>query len=85
MSDVRMRADPAAATRLLAWVRAYADETGEEVDPGVLRWFSPQGLGFLSDLLEAAREQLGERFEGEWQAGSRLTREEAVALALEEE
>ena len=31
-----------------------------------------------------ARERLGERFEREWQAGSDLTLEEAVALALDE-
>ena len=32
-----------------------------------------------------ARERLGERFEREWEAGSGLTLEEAVALALGEE
>jgi predicted ATPase len=76
LAAVRMRADTAAATRLLAWVRATADEMGLDAD-------------LRSDVLETAerraREQLGERFEGEWQVGLGLTLEEAVALALEEE
>jgi predicted ATPase len=73
---VRMRADPAAATRLLAWVRACADEMGHDADPG---------YELLETVEMRAREQLGERFEREWQLGLGLTLEEAVALALEEE
>jgi hypothetical protein len=32
-----------------------------------------------------ARERLGQQFEAEWQAGSGLTLEETVALALDEQ
>jgi predicted ATPase/class 3 adenylate cyclase len=76
LAAVRMEADAPAATRLLAAVRTIADETGRELDPR-----------FEGDVLEKrqryAREQLGQRFEEEWKAGSRLTLEEAVALALD--
>jgi hypothetical protein len=78
LAAVRMEADPAAATRLLAWVHACSDKSGYELDPR-----------FEGRVFEAAerraREQLGERFEGEWQVGLGLTLEEAVALTLEQE
>ena len=77
LAAVRMEADTPAATRLLGAVRTIADETGHDLDR------------LEGDVFETrqrlAREQLGERFEAEWEAGSRLTLEEAVALALEEE
>jgi hypothetical protein len=42
--------------------------------------------GLVAETAERqARERLGERFEREWEAGSDLTLEEAVALALDEE
>ena len=73
-----MEADTAAATRLLAAVRTIADETGRELDP--------RYEGRLFETRErSARERLGQRFEAEWEAGSGLTLEEAVALALDEE
>ena len=78
LAAARMEADTPAATRLLAAVRTIADETGRELDPR-----------FEGDVFETreswAREQLGQRFEAEWEAGLGLTLEEAVALALEEE
>jgi predicted ATPase/class 3 adenylate cyclase len=77
LAAVRMEGDAAAATRLLAAVRTIADETGRELDPR-----------FEGRVLEAkerrAREKLGQRVEAELEAGSRLTLEEAVALALDE-
>jgi predicted ATPase/class 3 adenylate cyclase len=77
LAAVRMEADAAAATRLLAAIRTIADETGRELDPR-----------FEGRVLETnerrARERLGQRFEAEWEAGSGLTLEEAVALALGE-
>jgi predicted ATPase/class 3 adenylate cyclase len=77
LAAVRMETDAAAATRLLAAVRRTADETGRELDPR-----------FEGRVLETnerrARERLGQRFDVEWDAGSGLTLEEAVALALEE-
>jgi hypothetical protein len=77
LAAVRMEADGAAATRLLGAVRTVADETGRELDPR-----------FEGRVLEAterwARERLGSRFAAEWDAGSSLTLEDAVALALDE-
>jgi predicted ATPase len=78
LAAVRMEVEPAAATRLLAWVHSCADKSGRELDP--------RSEGRVLETEERrAREQLGERFEAEWQAGSGLMLEEAVALALEEE
>jgi len=78
LAAVRMEADAAAATQLLAAVRTIADETGCRLDP--------QLEGRVLETKERwARERLGERFEREWEAGSDLTLEEAVALALDEE
>ena len=78
LAAVRMDADAAAATRVLAAVRTVVNETGRELDPR-----------FEGRVFEAkegrARERLGDRFEREWEAGSNLTLEEAVALALDEE
>ena len=66
-----MQTDPGAAARLLsaAWT------VGEE---GQLQTGAAHGA-------HRHRERLGERFEREWEAGSDLTLEEAVALALDEE
>ena len=73
-----MEADAAAATRLLAGVRTIDDEIGRELDP--------RYEGRLFETMErTARERLGQRFEAEWEAGSGLTLEETVALALDEE
>jgi hypothetical protein len=78
LAAVRMEADAAAATRLLAGVRTIADEKGRELDP--------RFVGRLLETMErTARERLGQQFDAEWQAGSGLTLEETVALALDEE
>jgi predicted ATPase/class 3 adenylate cyclase len=78
LAAVRMEADAAAATRLLAGARTIADEKGRELDP--------RFEGRLLETMErTARERLGQQFEAEWQAGSGLTLEETVALALDEE
>jgi hypothetical protein len=75
---IEAEADAATAARLLAGVRTFADETGREMDP--------RYEGRLLDLTEqSARERLGQRFEAEWEAGSGLTLDETVALALHEE
>jgi tetratricopeptide (TPR) repeat protein len=78
LAAVRMEADAAAATRLMAAVRMMAHEKGFELD-----------LRFEGRVLEttarSTRERLGQRFETEWEAGSRLTLEETVALALDKE
>ena len=73
----RMDADAATATRLMAAIRANAREEGTELDPRL--------EGGLLDAIEGtARERLGRQFEAEWAAGSQLTLEGAVALALDE-
>ncbi len=78
LAAVRMEADAAAATRLLAAIRTIEHETGHELDP--------RSEGRVLETNERrARERLGQRFEVEWEAGSGLTLEEAVALALDEE
>ena len=78
LAAVRIEADAAAATRLLAGVRTFADEKGREMDP--------RYEGRLLETTErSARERLGQRFEAEWEAGSDLTLDETVALALHEE
>jgi predicted ATPase/class 3 adenylate cyclase len=78
LAAVWMEADAAAATRLLAGVRTFADEKGSELDP--------RYEGRLLETTErSARERLGQRFEAEWGAGSGLTLDETVALALHEE
>jgi hypothetical protein len=78
LASVRMEADTAAATRLLAAVRTIDHARGRELD---LRY---EGR-VLHTMEQSARERLGQRFEAEWEAGSRLTLEEAVALALDRE
>jgi predicted ATPase/class 3 adenylate cyclase len=76
LASVRMRSDASAATRLLAWVRATAER-----GPGIEAQFEHN---VLQRNVERAREQLGQRFEAEWERGSALTLEEAIALAVAE-
>jgi predicted ATPase/class 3 adenylate cyclase len=78
LAAVRMKADAAAATRLLGAVRRIADEQPVGMDPRF------EGR-LLESTEKAARERLGQRFEVEWERGSRLTLEETIALALDEE
>ncbi len=77
LASVRMHADLAAGTRLLASVRAYADRSGHELDP------RREGR-VLETSAKWARDQLGTQFQAEWDAGSTLTLEEAIALARSE-
>ena len=73
-----MQTDPGAAARLLSAARTVGEEGGQPLDPRL--------HGLVSETAERqARERLGERFEREWEAGSDLALEEAVALALDEE
>ena len=78
LAAVRIEADAAAATRLLARVQTIGDESGHELDP---RFGGP----LLEETEQSARAFLGQRFEAEWEAGSGLTMEETVALALSAE
>lgn len=74
LAAIEVELDAVAATRLLAKARNIADEEGFEPDP--------RSEGRLVEATEqTARARLGERFEAEWKAGSRMTLEEAVALA----
>jgi hypothetical protein len=78
VASVRVQTDPGAAARLLSAAWTIGEEGGH---PLVSR-----STGLASETAERrARERLGERFEREWEAGSGLTLEEAVALALDEE
>jgi predicted ATPase/class 3 adenylate cyclase len=78
LAAVRIEADAAAATRLLAGVRRIADESGRELDPRI------EGR-VLETTAQSARQRLGQRFDAEWEAGSGLRLEDAVALALDDE
>ena len=74
LAAIEVELDAVAATRLLAKARSVADEEGFEPDP--------RSEGRLVEPTEqSARARLGERFEAEWEAGSRLALDEAVALA----
>ena len=78
LAAVRMEVDAVAATRLLAAVQAIADQHGHELDPRL------EGRVFETTE-RSARERLGQRFEAEFAAGSGLTLEEAIELALRAE
>jgi predicted ATPase len=78
VASVRLQANAGAGARLLAAAWTLGEEGGNPLDPRL--------HGVVSEPAERrARERLGERFEREWEAGSGLTLEEAVALALDEE
>jgi hypothetical protein len=76
LAAVRMEADAAGATRLLAALKATADQHEHELDPRI------EGPVF-EEAVRSARDHLGQRFEAEWAAGSGLTLEEAFELALD--
>jgi hypothetical protein len=76
LAAARMEADAAGATRLLAALKATADQDGHELDPRI------EGPVF-EEAVRSARDRLGQRFEAEWAAGSDLTLEEALELALD--
>jgi tetratricopeptide (TPR) repeat protein len=75
---VRVQTDPGAATRLLSAAETIAEESGQRLETGY-------ALPYVERAAEAARERLGDGFGVEWEAGSELTLNEAVALALGEE
>jgi predicted ATPase/class 3 adenylate cyclase len=75
VSGIRVQSHPVAAVRMLSASRTLAEENG---------WHA-QDLyyGPVAERAEAAaREQLGDGFEAEWEAGRLLSLERAVALAL---
>ena len=77
LAAIGVEADAASAARLLAKARSIADEEGFEPDP--------RSEGRLVEPTEqTARARLGERFDAEWEAGSQMPLEEAVALARDE-
>jgi predicted ATPase/class 3 adenylate cyclase len=70
--------DPGAAARLLSAAETIAEETGQRLE-------SAYASLVVEGAAEAARERLGDGFGVEWEAGSELTLNAAVALALGEE
>ena len=75
---VRVQTDPGAAARLFAAAETLVQESGQRLE-------TSYALPFVELAAEAARERLGDAFAGEWTAGTGLTLNEAVALALCEE
>jgi len=76
LAAIVIDSDAAAAARLLAKARTIVEEEGSEPDP--------RSEGRLVEPTEqTARARLGERFQPEWEAGSRMTLVEAVAMAGE--
>jgi predicted ATPase/class 3 adenylate cyclase len=75
LGSIRVRSEPGSGARLLSAAWTIGEESGNPLDPRL--------RGLAAEMGEnLARERLAERFEAEWEAGSRLTFEEAVALAL---
>jgi predicted ATPase/class 3 adenylate cyclase len=77
IANLRVDQDAGIAVRLLASSARTMREHGAALTPSVQR--------VADDTEGVAREKLGERFEEESEAGSALTLDEAVALALGEE
>jgi predicted ATPase/class 3 adenylate cyclase len=78
VASVRVQTDPVGAARLLSAAWTVGEEGGQPLDPRL--------HGNVSESVKRrARERLGEWFDREWEAGSGLTLEEAVALALDDE
>jgi predicted ATPase/class 3 adenylate cyclase len=78
VGTVRVQTEPGSAARLLSAAWTIGEEGGQPLDPRL--------RGLVAETAERqARERLGDQFEREWEAGSDLTLEEAVALALDEE
>ena len=78
LACVRGQTDPGAAVRLFSAAETIAEESGQRLD-------TSYSLPFVDRATEAARQRLGDAFGAEWKAGSELTLNEAVALALGEE
>ena len=75
---IRVQTNPGAAARLLAAAETIGEEGGQRLE-------TRYALHVVDSAAEAARQRLGDAFGGEWKAGSELTLNEAVALALGEE
>jgi tetratricopeptide (TPR) repeat protein len=75
---VRVQTDPGGGVRLLSAAETISDESGQRLE-------THYALPLVERAAEAARERLGDGFGVEWEAGSELTLNEAVALALGEE
>jgi len=75
LAALRADPDPVAATRVLGAVQAIADEHGHELDPRL------EGRAFET-AERSLRERLGQAFDAERAAGSGLTLDEAIELAL---
>jgi len=75
---IRVKTNPGAAARLLAAAETIGEEGGQRLETSYARHV-------VDSAAEAARQQLGDAFGGEWKAGGELTLNEAVALALGEE
>ena len=73
LAAIEVELDALSATRLLAKARGIADEEGFEPDP------RSEGR-LLEPTEQAARARLGERFDAEWEAGSQMLLEDAVAM-----
>ena len=74
---IRVQTNPGQATRLLSAAETIGEEDGQRLETSYTRHF-------VDRAAEAARQQLGDAFGAEWKAGSELTLNEAVALALGE-
>ena len=75
---VRVQTDPGAAARLFSAAETIAEESGHRLD-------ATYALRFVDRAAETARQRLGDAFGGESKAGTELTLDEAVTLALGEE
>ena len=75
---IRVQTNPGAAARLLAAAETIGEEGGERLE-------TSYALHLVDSAAETARQRLGDAFGTEWKAGSELTLNEAVALALSEE
>ncbi len=74
LASARVEDEPAAATRLVSAAQAMGEAAGQPLD---VQFAQP----LATETLQTGRERLGERFESEVEAGSRLTLEGAAELA----
>ena len=74
LASVRVEDEPAAATRLVSAAQAIGEAAGRPLDDQF-------GQPLATETLQTGRERLGERFESEVEAGSRLTFEGTAELA----
>jgi tetratricopeptide (TPR) repeat protein len=72
---VRAEADPGTAARFLAAATTLAEQTGRPLSIEYER-------GVVEQAARAVRDELADRFDDEWAAGTALTLDETVALVL---